>query len=424
MSDGFFAGGYAEGLRGVRAQELANRQQALDEKRVGLAEKQADREAAAAFRAEIQANFDKVSGLLAEGAAAFTGTREEYLASDYARQIMEFATPLASALNMPTTMIAASVPQTLGDQRRADVGANVNAARDALGRDLTEDETAALAGLPASLGPMIVQLQDARDAAQALGDTRRVQEIDAQIARLGQSNAPQVTVSPIINTGDPNADIANTKFSEAAGGDDATRRSELLALATTAPEATFAVQRLVDIISDPTFETGPGTAAVVDLQNLAGSLGVDLNQISQGLFGKPTNQLTNAQEFRRLANNLALNLVAKMKGSLSDRELAFVQQGVAGLGSTTEANIKALSALLAAQEFIIDRAASVRGLDNTREAFLAFETDVSKRGADELTARAAEIEQMILDKRGATTTIQGASAEDLAQGLLDAIGQQ
>lgn len=420
IGNGAFAGGFAGGLAAVRERAQEDRNIALRESLADLERRKLEGEIQTGIKGELQGNLDRLTTLLTEGAGAFAGTREEFLASDYAQQVLGFAVPIATQLGMSPDMLTASIPATLGDQRKAETTADVGAASTALGRDLTPEETAGIVGLTTATAPLIVQLQDARDRALAAGNAMAAAEIDAQITRLGQGDGPAV----VVNTGDRNADVANVKFSEAAGTSDAGRRDQLLALATTAPEATFTVQRLVDIISDPAFETGPATSALVDLQALAGTLGIDLNAASQGLFGKPADQLTKAQEFRRLANNLALDFVSKMKGALSDRELAFVQQGVAGLGSTTEANIAALATMLAAQEFIADRAAELRSIDNTREAFLAFETDIAARGVESLTTRAKEIEAMIAGQRAAAQTIDTASPEDLGAAILDALKAQ
>lgn len=135
-------------------------------------------------------------------------------------------------------------------------------------------------------------------------------------------------------------------------------------------EAISSQQNLVQmasILSGPDITTGSLQPLVTNLQGVASDLGVDLQGVASAL-GINLGKLSTQQEFHRLSRNVMLSAFKNVKGNMNSKEVDIVEDSVANLGTSKEANIDAVASLQASYEIARIRAIEASNVSTIEEA--------------------------------------------------------
>lgn len=371
---------------------------------------------------DLRGGFDANADTLQQITAADPG-----VGLQLQQQFIDLDAATREALDAEAQRLAGSFQfiQGLPEEQRPDVyqrlvsGIDPNVAA-SLGLGPEYDPAAVTAAIASNV--TISEAMAIAEANEQQGMTTRYSEVNGTTVLETYDAGGNLVDSKTIGGGDTNitidqsterVNLASEEFAKDAGSAAAGRLDAAIQLGDTSSEAIFTLGRMSDILSNSEFETGPGSEAAIAVQSLADALGLSLEDL-----GTSPEQLGDAQEFRRLTRQLTLTLTGKLAGALSNKELDFLTQATVNLGSTTEANIKGLAALLAAQEFAADRSAQYSALPvGDMEAFQAKEGEINALGAETMKARAAEIEQQLLEKRNVTTTLENSSPDDVFNAL-------
>lgn len=123
---------------------------------------------------------------------------------------------------------------------------------------------------------------------------------------------------------------------------------------------------------------GRGQAMVLPLRQLAADFGVPLDEAAAKI-GVNLGTLADQEEFNRLTTQLMLDSFQQFKGNLNQTEVQMAQDSVANIGTSEEANRRAIAAMRAAAELAIKRrqlALQAQGLEGARNYL------IGKSGAD------------------------------------------
>lgn len=145
---------------------------------------------------------------------------------------------------------------------------------------------------------------------------------------------------------------------------------------------------LVDVMGEGV-TTGAIQPALTGLQNLADSVGIDLGSFAKGL-GLNIGNLEKKEEFNRLTQQLLINQFKEFKGNLNDREVRIARDSVTSLGSSEEANIRAIAAMRASA-MLAQRRANEKLMANSEEEMRAIDKRVQEQGLEEYRALRDEI---------------------------------
>jgi len=129
-----------------------------------------------------------------------------------------------------------------------------------------------------------------------------------------------------INTGDSGSKEFGKSIGKKAGEDYSTQ----LQASYDSISTLNSFKQLFSLLNSEDFDTGVIESAIMPLQSIARSFGLD------ALID--TDDLATKELFQAKANELVLASVAKMKGALSDRELGFLAEQNVNLRSTTKGN--------------------------------------------------------------------------------------
>ena len=97
------------------------------------------------------------------------------------------------------------------------------------------------------------------------------------------------------------------------------------------------VNQALSILENAPDLTGLGAEGLLALQSTVGGI-VNAFGVDPEALGIDVEKITNQQILRSTINKLVLDQTSKLKGALSDRELAFSGEATAQLGTTVEAN--------------------------------------------------------------------------------------
>lgn len=122
-----------------------------------------------------------------------------------------------------------------------------------------------------------------------------------------------------------------------------------------AASTTQSLTQMADLLAAGV-QTGSVQSSMLGLQAIAKDLGVDLSGVSNRLFGLNLGDVTEKEQFDRLATTVIIEGFQKFKGNLNQREVEIAENAFANLGRDEESNIDAVAAGLAAAELSRERA--------------------------------------------------------------------
>lgn len=147
-------------------------------------------------------------------------------------------------------------------------------------------------------------------------------------------------------------------------------------------------------------QTGLGQRMVLPIRQLAADFGVPLEETAE-LLGINLSDLSSQEEFRRLTTQVIIDGFSKFKGNLNAKEVQLAENAFANMGTSEEANRRAIAMTRAAAEEAIDRRNNIlqaRDQDGVSEALKWQE------GSNEqLKARAEELFEQMKPAGGVST---------------------
>ena len=135
--------------------------------------------------------------------------------------------------------------------------------------------------------------------------------------------------------------------------------------------AIFNLRTMVEILKNPNFKSGIVTTALVNLQNIAQTFGVKLEDtVLKGI----ASDLTSIETFDKLRNQLVIAAFEYVKGNLNTKEVALLEGSQPKPTDTVETNIETISAILAITQMKQEELAAsmqLAGKDNLTEKDIA-----------------------------------------------------
>ncbi|WP_416896317.1 MAG: hypothetical protein ACMVY4_12305 [Minwuia sp.] len=218
----------------------------------------------------------------------------------------------------------------------------------------------------------------------------------AYIAQTAPLKRPQTTV---------NVGKGETEFEKATGKDLAAARTAIVDAGQRAVGTEQTFRQLGDLLEGGV-RTGSLQPTVAALQGIAEDMGVDLSATAQGL-GIELGDLSNQQNFQRLATQVVIDGFEQFKGNLNTREVQLAEGAFGGLGTTPEANADAIAAGIAASQIARQRAVQASRAQ-TQADVRALQESLISGDVTEFERMKDAIKRDLLAKRGADLpTISG-----------------
>lgn len=171
----------------------------------------------------------------------------------------------------------------------------------------------------------------------------------------------------IAEAGGTNVTVGGEKFSGESGKLRARRVDEMINTGRKATGTEQQLSQMGDLLVEGV-QTGTLQPAVTTIQGLAEDMGVDVSSAAEAAGIENLSNLSGKEEFDRLAKQVIIDGFEKFKGNLNDREVKLAMDAFANLGKSEEANVEAISSLMASQSMAKERGRRAAQVENNAEA--------------------------------------------------------
>lgn len=407
MASGFFLGGMADGIQQERASQQKSRALDLQSRGLDIQEQQikanTDISTTKARRERVKELNSRVNTMIQglvdakENNSKFTGENAEaaFKSIDAVSATIRKLNQM-DGFDSPDAVAEARrrLATALTPQQRAEQEASAAGSKSAATAQATIDTNAKPENIATNT---------------EIARQREIGERSARVAAFEQLNGPgsfqrlsqvdQMRVQGFGGGQTINVGEGATPFQKKSGELAAGRQNEFAQMGQAAQQTIASSRLMGDLLVRDDVVTGGLVPGITGVQAVADSLGVDLRAVFEKTLGRDIGELSSKQEFDRLTKAVALDSLQKFKGGTSEKELQFARDTVAQLGTTKEANIRAIAAQQALAEIASENSDRVSSAE-TRADFLAEERRINRRGADDIVNRTREIETELLARLG------------------------